>query len=246
MAGECGGRSCPAACPGIAGVRCDRRRFRGGLPVRPCAAPSTPAPAAPTAVSSAGSSPSSARTRPRTSAPSGSLPGSPPGPMLNVLVNSASSCATSRTTAPPPGAPPRLMHGNATYRGRANILKRPNRLNVRSGSVAGPPPYCRNGGPLPLISRAIARSASFLIRPSAASRSRSSGTELEPSRRRCSPGWRAGISGPPGTVCASRNQRPPARLPFTIWHLAMGATVLTNTRSNLAPCSVRGSCGECQ
>ena len=33
------------------------------------------------------------------------------------------------------------MHSNATYRGRANILKRPNRLNVRSGSVAGPPPY---------------------------------------------------------------------------------------------------------
>jgi hypothetical protein len=29
---------------------------------------------------------------------------------------------------------------HATYRGRANILKRPNRLNVRSGSVAGPPP----------------------------------------------------------------------------------------------------------
>jgi hypothetical protein len=45
-----------------------------------------------------------------------------------------------RTTAPPPGAPPRLMHSNATYRGRANIPKRPNRLNVRSGSVAGPPP----------------------------------------------------------------------------------------------------------
>jgi len=33
------------------------------------------------------------------------------------------------------------MHSNATYRGRANILKRPNRLNVRSGSVAGPPSY---------------------------------------------------------------------------------------------------------
>jgi hypothetical protein len=32
------------------------------------------------------------------------------------------------------------MHSNATHRGRANILKRPNRLNVRSGSVAGPPP----------------------------------------------------------------------------------------------------------
>jgi len=32
------------------------------------------------------------------------------------------------------------MHSNAAYRGRANILKRPNRLNVRSGSVAGPPP----------------------------------------------------------------------------------------------------------
>jgi hypothetical protein len=28
------------------------------------------------------------------------------------------------------------MHSNATYRGRANILQRPNRLNVRSGSVA--------------------------------------------------------------------------------------------------------------
>ena len=51
--------------------------------------------------------------------------------MLNVLVNSASSCATSRTTVPPPGAPPRLMHSNATYRGRANILKRPNRLNPK-------------------------------------------------------------------------------------------------------------------
>ncbi len=33
------------------------------------------------------------------------------------------------------------MHSNATYRGRANILKRPNRLNVRSGSIAGPPPH---------------------------------------------------------------------------------------------------------
>ena len=32
------------------------------------------------------------------------------------------------------------MHSNATHRGRANILKRPNRPNVRSGSVAGPPP----------------------------------------------------------------------------------------------------------
>jgi hypothetical protein len=31
------------------------------------------------------------------------------------------------------------MHSNATYRGRANILKHPDRLNVRSGSVAGPP-----------------------------------------------------------------------------------------------------------
>ena len=31
------------------------------------------------------------------------------------------------------------MHSNATYRGRADILKRPNRLNVRSGSVTGPP-----------------------------------------------------------------------------------------------------------
>ena len=39
------------------------------------------------------------------------------------------------------------MHSNATYRGRANILKRPNRLNVRSGSVAGPPPV--TGTPTP-------------------------------------------------------------------------------------------------
>ena len=30
------------------------------------------------------------------------------------------------------------MRSNAIYRGRANILKHPNRLNVRSGSVAGP------------------------------------------------------------------------------------------------------------
>ena len=36
-----------------------------------------------------------------------------------------------------------LMQSNATYRGRANILKRPNRLNVRSGSVAGPPASAR-------------------------------------------------------------------------------------------------------
>ena len=54
----------------------------------------------------------------------------------HVLVNSASSCAMSRTTAPPPGAAPRLMHSNATHRGRADILKRPNRLTARSGSVA--------------------------------------------------------------------------------------------------------------
>jgi len=47
--------------------------------------------------------------------------------------------AAGPTTAPPPGAPPRLMHSNATYRGRANIPKRPNRLNVRYGSVAGSP-----------------------------------------------------------------------------------------------------------
>ena len=40
--------------------------------------------------------------------------------------------------APPPGAPPRLMPSNATYRSRANTLKHPDRLNVRSGSVAGP------------------------------------------------------------------------------------------------------------
>jgi hypothetical protein len=55
----------------------------------------------------------------------GDLPG-PAGisPMLNVLVNGVSSRVTSRTTAPPPGAPPRLMHSNATYRGRAYILKR--------------------------------------------------------------------------------------------------------------------------
>ena len=32
-----------------------------------------------------------------------------------------------------------------TYRGRANILKHPNRLNVRSGSVAGPPPLPNYG-----------------------------------------------------------------------------------------------------
>jgi hypothetical protein len=55
------------------------------------------------------------------------LPRLTSSPMLNVLASSASSCATSRTTAPPPGAPPRLMPSNATYRGRANILKRPNR-----------------------------------------------------------------------------------------------------------------------
>jgi len=33
------------------------------------------------------------------------------------------------------------MHSNATYCGRANILKRPNRLNARSGSAADPPRY---------------------------------------------------------------------------------------------------------
>ena len=69
-----------------------------------------------------------------------SLPRPTSSPMLNVLVSSASSSATSRTTAPPPGALPRLMHSNATYRGRANILKHPNRLNVRSGSICRFPP----------------------------------------------------------------------------------------------------------
>ena len=88
-------------------------------------------------VSAAPSSALDSRSRTRATF---SLPRPTSSPMLNVLVNSASSCATSRTTALPSGAPPRLMHSNATYRGRANILKRRNRLNVRSGSVAGPPP----------------------------------------------------------------------------------------------------------
>jgi hypothetical protein len=38
------------------------------------------------------------------------------------------------------------MHSNATDRGRASILKHPNRLNVRSGSVAGPPPNTTETG----------------------------------------------------------------------------------------------------
>ena len=38
------------------------------------------------------------------------------------------------------------MPSNATYRGRANILKRPNRLNVRSGSVASRHPRIERVG----------------------------------------------------------------------------------------------------
>src|SRR5207302_4658687 len=101
------------------------------------------APAAIACVPAAAGSAPASRSRTRATF---SLPRPTSSPMLNVLVNSASSCATSRTTAPPPGAPPRLMHSNATYRGRANILKHPNRLNVRSGSVAGPPPAPRSEG----------------------------------------------------------------------------------------------------
>jgi len=48
--------------------------------------------------------------------------------MLHPPQPGARSAMCSAATAPPSGAPPRLMQSNATYRGRANILKRPNRL----------------------------------------------------------------------------------------------------------------------
>ena len=127
---------------------------RGGVQRQPPAAAicsvATPcsiarAPAAIACVPAAPGSALDSRSRTRATF---SLPRPASSPMLNVLVNSASSCATSRTTAPPPGAPPRLMHSNATCRGRANILKRPDRINVRSGSVAGPPPSQRAEGNL--------------------------------------------------------------------------------------------------
>jgi len=53
------------------------------------------------------------------------------------------------------------MHSNATYRGRANILKRPNRLNVRSGSVAGPPPPSLRPCPEPATWRPVRGSSSI-------------------------------------------------------------------------------------